>query len=103
MVYFPTDSHIYKVLQTYTYKSGTDMNHYIRPLGFERSTERPTSAVDVLDLMTELTQRYGCEISEKSDITYRLKNTQVYYDKILDRLYTSEEAYYRDLEETGGL
>lgn len=58
--------------------------------------------VDVLDLMTELKERYGCEISEKSDITYRLKNTQVYYDKILDRLYVNEEAYYRDLEETGG-
>lgn len=59
--------------------------------------------VDVLDLMTELKERYGCEISEKSDITYRLKNTQVYHDKILDRLYINEEAYYRDLEETGGL
>ena len=58
--------------------------------------------VDVLDLMTELKERYGCEISEKSDITYRLKNTQVYHDKILDRLYVNEEAYYRDLEETGG-
>lgn len=58
--------------------------------------------VDVLDLMTELKERYGCEISEKSDITYRLKNTQVYYDKILDRLYVNEEAYYRDLDETGG-
>ena len=28
VVYFPTDSHIYKVLQTYTYKSGTDLNSY---------------------------------------------------------------------------
>lgn len=35
-------------------------------------------------------------------IAYRLKNTQVYHDKILERLYASEEAYYRDLEETGG-
>lgn len=70
---------------------------------FLLSRVREHICVDVLDLMTELKERYGCEISEKSDITYRLKNTQVYYDKILDRLYTSEEAYYRDLEETGGL
>lgn len=49
VVYFPTDSHIYKVLQTYTYKSGTDLNSYIRHLGFERTTERPDVAVDVLE------------------------------------------------------
>lgn len=69
---------------------------------FLLSRVREHICVDVLDLMTELKERYGCEISEKYDITYRLKNTQVYHDKILDRLYASEEAYYRDLEETGG-
>ena len=58
--------------------------------------------IDVFDLMTELTDRYGCTIHEKSDITYRLKNTQVYHDKILDRLYANADLYYRDLDEGGG-
>lgn len=57
--------------------------------------------IDVYDLMTELMERYGCTVSEKSDITYRLKNTMVYYDKILDRLYANVDLYYRDLEEGG--
>lgn len=55
--------------------------------------------IDIYDLLTELSERYGCIVNEKSEVTYRLKNTQVYHDKILDRLYANAELYYRDLEE----
>jgi hypothetical protein len=58
--------------------------------------------IDIYDLLTELSERYGCIVNEKSEVTYRLKNTQVYHDKILDRLYANAELYYRDLEEAGG-
>ena len=51
--------------------------------------------------MTELAEHYGYTVQEKSDITYRLKNTQVYHDKILDRLYANVDLYYRDLDEGG--
>lgn len=57
--------------------------------------------IDIFDLMTELEERYDCKINEKSDITYRLKNTPIYHDKILDRLYANTDLYYRDLEEGG--
>lgn len=57
--------------------------------------------IDVYDLMTELEERYDCKVDEKSDITYRLKNTIVYYDSILERFYANTELYYRDLEEGG--
>lgn len=57
--------------------------------------------IDVFDLMTELAEHYGYTVQEKSDITYRLKNTQVYHDKILDRLYANVDLYYRDLDEGG--
>lgn len=58
--------------------------------------------IDTYDLMTELAEHYGCPADEKSDITYRLKNTQVYHDKDLDRLYANVELYYQDLDETEG-
>lgn len=57
--------------------------------------------IDTYDLMTELESRFGCTADEKSNITHRLKNTQVYYDKILDRLYANVDLYYRDLDEGG--
>ena len=57
--------------------------------------------IDIYDLMTELESCFGCTTNEKSDITQRLKNSQVYYDKILDRLYANVDLYYRDLDEGG--
>jgi hypothetical protein len=57
--------------------------------------------IDTYDLMTLISERYGCILHEKSDITYRLKNSVVYHDKDLDRLYANAELYYHDLDETG--
>jgi hypothetical protein len=57
--------------------------------------------IDTYDLMTELEGYFDCRVEDKSDITYRLKNTQIYYDKILDRLYANVDLYYRDLDEGG--
>lgn len=57
--------------------------------------------IDAYDLLSELTDRYGCNVEEKSRIPYRLENTAVYYDRILDRFYSNEEAYYQDLTEGG--
>lgn len=41
VVYFPTDSHIYRVLTTYCFNKKLNMAEYIRSLGFERTTVRP--------------------------------------------------------------
>lgn len=57
--------------------------------------------IDMYDLICELTDRFGCNIEDRSDITYRLKNTQVYHDKILDRFYANVDLYYENLEEGG--
>ncbi len=70
---------------------------------FEMWLVRSFGSIDVYDLMTELTDNYGCRIDEKSDVTYRLYGTEIYYDNILDRFYSSAEAYYRELEETDGM
>jgi CRISPR-associated protein Cpf1 len=65
---------------------------------FEMWLVKSFGSIDSYDLMNEMVN-YGCKISEKSDITYRLNGTEIYYDNILDRFYSSAEAYYRELEE----
>lgn len=57
--------------------------------------------IDAYDLMTELEEVFACRLNDKGDIVYRLNNTAVYHDKILDRLYANADLYYRDLEEGG--
>ena len=56
VVYFPTDSQIYKILNTYAHNKGFNVNSYIRSLGFERTTERPDVAVDILEKDMEVRQ-----------------------------------------------
>lgn len=46
VVYFPTDSRIYRILNTYCYNKGFSLNEYIRTLGFKRSMERPACKDD---------------------------------------------------------
>lgn len=57
--------------------------------------------IDAYDLLTELTDRYGCSVEEKSRIPYRLENTEVYHDRVLDRFYANADVYYQDLDEGG--
>lgn len=59
VVYFPTDSRIYRILSTYSHNKGINMNSYIRSLGFERTTERPDTAVDVLEQDMKVRQSDG--------------------------------------------
>ena len=66
---------------------------------FEKWLVKSAGSIDTYDLMTEMIN-YGCKINEKSDITHRLYGTEIYYDNILDRFYSSAEAYYRELEES---
>ena len=57
--------------------------------------------IDAYDLLTELTDRFGCNVEDKSRIPYRLENTEVYHDDILDRYYANADLYYQDLDEGG--
>ena len=85
IVYFPTDSHIYKVLQTYTYKSGMDINCYIRSLGFERTTERPDVAVDILEKDMEIRHSAGT-FEDKVFAMYPLIGSCILKPKTVDKL-----------------
>lgn len=55
--------------------------------------------VDVYDLMNELSDIYGCKGFDRYDLTLKLKNTEVYYDDILDRMYADALLYEQELEE----
>ena len=56
-------------------------------------------SIDVFDLMSELVDKYDCRVSERTDVIYKVQNTEIYYDKILDRLYANKDLYYREIEE----
>ena len=53
--------------------------------------------IDVIDLMDELAEKYGCDIGDKWDVLGKIGNSPVYYDKILERLYPNENEYYDDV------
>lgn len=59
--------------------------------------------IDTYDLMNILEHTYGCTIQNRSDVLGKLSGTTVYHDKILDRLYITEDEYYRELEEMEGI
>ena len=81
------------------YKGETD----ITIKDFEMWLVKTHGSIDIYDLMTELTDNYGCKVEEKSDIAYRLYGTGIYYDNILERFYSSAEAYYQEIEKAEGI
>lgn len=70
---------------------------------FEIALIKEAGSIDVFDLMSELEDVYGCQIKDKSDITYKVQGTEVYYDRFLDRLYANADLYYRELDDMEGI
>lgn len=60
---------------------------------------REQGSIDMYDLMNELSDRYGFVFEDRYDISQKLVNSEVYYDKYLDRYYASESLYFRELDE----
>lgn len=56
-------------------------------------------SVDILDLMDELENAYGCNPMDKTDLIYKTQGTEVYYDRYLERFYANQDLYYRELDE----
>lgn len=65
---------------------------------FETYLIRNCGCVDTFDLMSDLTDKYGCRSVDKNDVIYKVQNTEIYYDNILDRLYANKDLYYKELE-----
>lgn len=92
IVYFPTDSHIYRVLQTYTNSKGTTVNEYLKNLGFERTLERPETAANVLE--TDM-QVYQCndKFEDKVFAYYPLIGSKMLKPETLDKLNENTRKY----------
>ena len=63
---------------------------------------REHGSIDTYDLITELSERFGCKITEHMDVVYKVQGTEIYYDKILDRLYRNYDVYDHELDEMEG-
>lgn len=92
IVYFPTDSKIYRMLYTYSYKCGIDMNSYIRSLGFERTNERPDTAVDTMEKDMEVRESDGT-VEEKIFAMYPLIGSRILKQETVDKLNANARKY----------
>ena len=92
VVYFPKDSRIYKILNTYAYNKGFNVNSYIRSLGFERTTERPDVAVDILEKDMEVRQSDGT-FEDKVFAMYPLIGSRILKPETVDKLNVNARKY----------
>ncbi len=91
-VYFPSDSNIYRVLQTYAGKYGTSIDDYVRSLGFERTARRSNTAVDTLERDMEI--RQGSDALEYVIFNkYPLLGSCVLPPEILEKLNKAVRGY----------
>ena len=70
---------------------------------FEESRINEYESIDIYDLMTELTNRYGCPSVDRRDVIDKVKGTVIYFDKILERFYASYSVYDRELDRAEGI
>ncbi len=68
---------------------------------FETYLIKKYGSIDTYDLMTEMTDNYGCCITDHLDVIYKIRGTEVYYDRILDRLYANARIYDQEIEKAG--
>jgi len=84
-VYFPTDSRVYKLLNTYCYQKGLSISAYIKTLGFERIYERPRLALDVMEQDMQVRQCDG-RFEEKLFARFPLLGSAILSQDTLDKL-----------------
>lgn len=66
---------------------------------FEISRIRAHGSIDNYDLMTELTDYFGCtNISDRLELRYKVQGSDVYFDPILERFYADIKLYERELD-----
>ena len=66
---------------------------------FEISRIRAHGSIDNYDLMTELTDYFGCtNISDRLELRYKVQGSDVYFDPILERFYADVKLYERELD-----
>ena len=67
---------------------------------FETALIREAGSIDVYDLQRELEETYGCIVPDRLELFYMVAGSKVFRDRHMDRLYDSEERYWREVDET---
>lgn len=86
-----------KILQNLVMRKGSDdvtMSSFITEI-IHDSAE---NGIDRYDLVDILSNDYGCSPPDKWKLIKAVKNSDIYYDEILDRFYKTEDSYYDDLD-----
>lgn len=78
-------------------------NKAISVKSFQADVVKKHGSIDIYDFITELSDVYGCTSFDRYDVIEKTKNTGIYYDKILDRLYASIDVYEDELERMDGI
>ena len=92
VVFLPTNSSDYRIISTYAYKQGIDIAGYLRSLGFERTTVRPDSTMDVLEKDMEVRQIEG-KFEDKLFAAYPLIGSRILKPETLDTLNSNARNY----------
>lgn len=92
VVYFPTDSHVYKVLTTYCFNKKLNMEEYIRSLGFERTTVRPEAVADEFEQDMQVRKSDG-KFEDRIFASYPLLGSKILKQKTLDQLNENTRKY----------
>lgn len=94
IVYLPTDSNIYRVLSTYCYNKNTNLNEYIRTLGFERTTEKPKTEVDIMEKDMQVRRVLpDAKFEEKVFAKYPLIGSRIIKPETLEKLNKITRSY----------
>lgn len=59
--------------------------------------------IDIYELDTLLREQYGCTNVDKYDIILKTRDSGVFYDNELQKFYSDQEEYYREIDENGGV
>lgn len=59
--------------------------------------------IDIYELDTLLREQYGCTSVDKYDIILKTRDSGVFYDSELQKFYSDQEEYYREIDENGGV
>lgn len=59
--------------------------------------------LDIYELDSLLREQYGCTNIDKYDIIIKTRDSDVFYDNELQKFYSDQEEYYREIDENGGV
>lgn len=94
VVYFPTDSNVYRVLSTYCYGKSMGINDYIRSLGFVRTTVRPDTKIDTTEKDMQVRSTLpDVKFEEKVFAQYPLIGSRILKEETLDKLNQNTRKY----------